>query len=190
MADAPEPTELDKQNAATRDAIAARQLAEYRQVMAWADRIMGHGWYPSHKHFLAEKDEEELRRREGGAVQAVVTVYTVTNGVRERHFVLRDGQPAEVASMTEGFGPMLLEPHPTRGFVQRGQWRRIHRFSLCWAPFDLYEPRSAEQLAALRQTRERKREELADTAFAAENPLLAQAGIRRKDLDPEEGRGR
>ena len=41
---APEPTAQDIENAAVRDAIAARFEAEYRQVITWADRIMGPGW--------------------------------------------------------------------------------------------------------------------------------------------------
>ena len=61
-----------------------------------------------------------------------------------------------------GFGAMLLEPHPTRGFEHRGQWCRTHRYTLCWAPYELYNPKSAEQLAALRESRERKKAERED----------------------------
>src|SRR5271163_3698839 len=91
----PQPTERDLANAAAREAIAARQEAEYRQVMAWADRIMGPGWYPVARHFLLEKEEEERCRHSGERPKAAATVYTVTNGASKRHFTLRDGQPVE-----------------------------------------------------------------------------------------------
>jgi hypothetical protein len=39
-----QPTPSDLANAAAREAIAARQNAEYDQVLVWADRIMGPGW--------------------------------------------------------------------------------------------------------------------------------------------------
>ena len=50
-------------------------------------------------------------------------------------------------------------------------------YTLCWAPFELYHPKSAEQLAALRVTRERKKDE----QFAEEYPLFSQMGLTRKD---------
>src|SRR5262249_54006620 len=57
------------------------------------------------------------------------------------------------ASYEAAFGDMLLEPHPTRGFEHRGKFCRIHRYSLCWAGFELYHPKTAEQLAQARARR-------------------------------------
>jgi hypothetical protein len=75
---------------------------------------------------------------------------------------------------------MLLEPHPTAGFMHKGQFCRTHRYSLCWADFPLYEPKSAEQLAAARG----RREEKAVERSADENPLFADQ-IRSGDWRPE-----
>jgi hypothetical protein len=33
-----------------------------------------------------------------------------------------------------------------------------HRYSFCWAPIETYHPRSAEELAALRVSKEKKTE--------------------------------
>jgi len=44
----------------------------------------------------------------------------------------------------------------------------------------LYEPKSAEDLAALRATRERKKEERADKKFAEDNPLFTWMGLKRE----------
>jgi hypothetical protein len=176
-----EPTAQDMENANTRAAIAARFEAEYRQVMAWADRIMGPGWEPVGRHYLVDKDEEQRARREGGPMKAAATVFTVTNGVRKRHFTVRDDKPVEVSGYQECFGPMLLEPHPTQRIEVRGERVAPHRYSLCWAPVEVYRPRSAEDLAALRERREAKAVDKA----AEENPLFADA-IRSGEWRPKE----
>lgn len=187
----PQPTAQDIENATIRAEIAAKQNAAYRQVMAWADRIMGPGWYPSGRHFLVEKSEEDQARKEGRPPQAAATVYTVTNGVSKRHFVLRDGQPVEVADYKEGFGKRLLELELTRTIEVRGEPVHPHRYSLCWAGYELYEPSSAERLAALRKSRERKRGERAEQRFREENPLLAWAESIKapEEAKQEHGRG-
>lgn len=85
------------------------------------------------------------------------TVRPVETG-ESRHFtVSADGKVTECQSYQSGFGPVLFEPHPTRGFTHRGKWGAYHRYSLCWAPLERYEPRTAEQLAALRVRRERNK---------------------------------
>src|SRR5437588_855174 len=83
----------------------------------------------------------------------------------------------ENASYEAGFGSMLLEPHPSRGFEHRGQFVHTHRYSLCFAPYVLYEPKSAEELAALRISRERGKAEREAKRFLEESPLLAWAGL-------------
>lgn len=180
----PEPTAWDRESARIRQAIAERQLAEYAEVLKWAMSAFGPGWEPSHRHFLVPKDEEERCRYTDERPEAAATVYSVKNadGIT-RHFTVVEGEVKECSSYEEGFGTMLLEPHPTKTIEVRGQHVHPHRYSLCWAPFELYHPKTAEELAALRVSRERGREERADKKFAEENPLLAQAGIRREDLE-------
>jgi hypothetical protein len=180
-----EPTELEKANAAYRDAVSARQRAEYQQVLAWADRIMGPGWLPVGRHYLLDKEDEDRCRKTGERPVAAATCYTVTNGASKRHFVVREGQLVEVSGYEEGFGPMLLEPHPSMRIEVRGQMVAPHRYSLCWAPIELYRPQTADQLAAGRATRERMREEREEAAFREEAPLFHAAGIKRQDVEPE-----
>jgi len=74
---------------------------------------------------------------------------------------------------------MLLEPHPSRGFEHGGRWCAIHRYSHCFAPYELYTPKTPEQLATLRATRERRKAERDEHKWSEENPLLAQAGLGR-----------
>ena len=75
----------------------------------------------------------------------------------------------------------MLEPHPTRTIEVRGETVHPHRYSLTWAGYELYEPKTAEELAKLRHSREQKREERADRKWEEENPLLAWAGMKRPD---------
>lgn len=174
----PEPTEQDKRNAETRAAIAAKQQAEYDQVLLWAMGKFGTGWLPSGRHFLVDKDEEDARRKDGGKPRAAATVYTVRHRQTgsKRHFTVdAEGRVTEHASYKEAFGPMLLEPHPTQTIEVRGEIVHPHRYSLCWAPIETYSPRSAEELAALRVSREAKKAEREEEAWRRENPLLAWA---------------
>jgi hypothetical protein len=62
------------------------------------------------------------------------------------------------------------------------------RWELGWSAIELYKPKSAESLAALRVSREQGREARADRQFAEENPLLAHVGIKRQDVTREKGR--
>lgn len=50
----------------------------------------------------------------------------------------------ECSGYEEGFGSMLLEPHWARTIEVRGQAVHPHRYSLCWAGYELYRPKSAE----------------------------------------------
>lgn len=189
----PQPTDQDRNNARIRREIAERQAREYAQVLEWATAAFGPGWLPRCRHFLVEVEEEERVRYTGERAKAAATVYTVSNEAgQDRHFTIKDGKVMEHASYQEGFGAMLLEPHPSRGFEHRGQWCRIQRYSLCWAPYELYEPKTAEQLAKLRASRERHRQEREDKRWADENPLLAWSERANQHDTPaeEESRGR
>ncbi len=183
----PQPTDQDRENARIRQEIAERQAREYAQVLEWATTAFGPGWLPRCRHFLVEVDEEERVRYTGERPKAAATVYTVRNKAgQDRHFTVEDGKVIEHASYQAGFGSMLLEPHPSRGFEHRGQWCRIHRYSLCWAHYDLYAPKSAEQLAERRATRERRKQEREDKRWAEQNPLLAWAERANQPDTPAE----
>lgn len=77
------------------------------------------------------------------------------------------------------FGELLTAPHPTRTFENRGQTVAAPRWSLCWSALELYEPKSAEQLAAAREKREAKAVE----KEAADSPLFADL-IRAEEYVP------
>jgi hypothetical protein len=81
------------------------------------------------------------------------------------------------------FGALLHEKHPTRTIEVRGQQEPCPRYSLCWSALELYEPRSAEQLAAARA----KREERASEKEAEAHPLFAdqiRSGTWRAEKRP------
>ena len=64
---------------------------------------------------------------------------------------VRSGSELQVAAVVNSeapVGPMLLEPQPTRTIEVRGQILRPHRYSLFFAPYELNNPKTAEQLAA------------------------------------------
>jgi len=152
------PTPQDIANAELRQQIAARLNAEYEECLGWAVKAFGPGWHPSCRHSLVDKDEKERVRYSSERPREAATVYTVKNREGEKRFFIlsSSGEPVPCASIEEGFGPMLLEPHPTRGFMHQGKWCPAHRYSLNWAGYELYRPMSAEHLAALREARERE----------------------------------
>jgi len=185
----PQPTGRDRENARIRQQIAARQAQEYDQVQAWAEAAFGPGWQPSHRHYLLEIDEEERVRYTGERPQAAATVYTVRHAetVEARHFtVSAEGKAIECDSYQAGFGAMLHEPHPTRGFVHRGSFCHYPRYSLNWATYEKYQPKTAEQLAALRASRELKKAERDEKKWAADHPLLAWIETFQREEDKAE----
>src|ERR1019366_7436789 len=102
--------------------------------------------------------DEELARRTGDKPKAVAMVFTVRNKAGEkRHFTVEDGRLRECARYEEGFGEMLNESHPTLRIEVRGEKVAPHRYSLNWAGYELYVPKTAEQLASLRVSREKKK---------------------------------
>jgi hypothetical protein len=109
-----EPTALDIDNARRRQEIADRFRAQAAQTEALACSLFGTGWKPTGYHYLVEKDAEDQARRSGTKPTPSATVISVEKGGMKRHF--------RVETMTEcdtplaGFGDMLMEPHPTRGF--------------------------------------------------------------------------
>ncbi len=177
-----EPTEQDRENAALRFAIAERQQQAWSEVYLLALNAFGPGWLPSCRHYLVEKEEEEKARRTGKPPKAAATVYTVKNedGCK-RHFTVENGKVVRHDDYKAGFGSMLFEPHPTDTIEVRGKQVHPHRYSLCFAPYDLYRPMTAEQLASLRASRERNRVERERQKWREANPLLAWAEEQNPD---------
>src|SRR5437868_145728 len=125
-----QPTDRDLQNSAAREAIAARQQAEYERVYRLALGKFGPGWLPHGRHYLLDKAVEDEARRTGTRPIAAATVYTVKNSIgRKRHFIVTDDAVKEVSGYEEGFGAMLQEPHPTMRIVVKGQSVAPHRYS-------------------------------------------------------------
>lgn len=179
-----EPTAQDRLNAAVRAEIAARFQFEYDQCLGWAEALFGRGWTPAYRHYLVDKDDEERCRRSGERPPAAATVYTVRNAAGDkRHFTLTDERPIETIGYQEGFGDMLYEPHPTRGFEHQGKRVAYQRYSLCFAPYHDYHPKSAEQLAAARVRREAR----AVDRLAEANPLFEDQ-IKAEQARPERRR--
>jgi hypothetical protein len=185
----PNPTPQDIENAKTRQEIAERQNTEYREAERLAVATLGPGFRPWMKLVLLPSDYHQTGNTTPHAV--AFKVYKGEHKLTENSVYLRkfpDGTVRKAASYEELF-PELHEQHPTRKLEVKGKIVPAPRYSLCWSALELYAPKTAEELAALRANREQNREARADTRFAAENPLLAQSGIRRQDLEPE-GRGR
>jgi hypothetical protein len=132
-----------------------------------------------------DKDEEEQARAAGRPMGPAAVVYTATRDGRKRHFTVVGGTPEEVAGVEEGFGAMLGEKHPTKGFRHNGRWLRHGRYSLYWSGFEPdYRPRTADQLAAARARREQKAVER-----EAEGSLFADL-IREEGYVPKPPGGR
>jgi len=176
------PTAQDIENARIRQEIAARFQAEYNQCAAWAEQLFGTGYQPSHRHFLVDKEDEDRCRHTGERPTPAATVFSVRHieSGERRHFLIRDGKPVVVASYEEGFGPLLLELHPTLRIEVREQMVAPQRYSLCWSSIETYKPRTAEELAAARQRREERKVE----QDAESNPLFREQ-IRSGQWRPE-----
>jgi hypothetical protein len=176
-----QPTDRDLYNARIRQVIAERQQEEYDRVLVWATTKFGAGWLPSGRHFLLDKEDEDRCRRTGERPVAAATVFTVRNAEGEkRHFTVNDAVVTECSGHEEGFGPMLLERHPTMTIEVRGQNVHPLRYSLCWTPIETYQPRSAEQLAEARGRRQRKKAERDEQKYEREYPLFAEIDRQKK----------
>jgi hypothetical protein len=97
-----------------------------------------------------------------------------------------DGKVLHADSYEPLFGDLLHAPHPTRTLAIRGQQVPCPCYSLCWSALELYEPRSAEQLAAARA----KREQRAIEKQAQEHPLFADQIVSGELRAEQKRRGR
>ncbi|WP_143393238.1 hypothetical protein [Fimbriiglobus ruber] len=148
------------------------------------ESVLGPGFVPVGRHYLVDHDEEERARKSGGRMASAATVITAEKDGVRRHVAVIGDETRECASYEEGFGVMLTEPDPTRGFTHKGQWCRVNRYSLYWAGYEPgYTPRTAEQLATAREKREAKAVER-----EAEGNLFADA-VREEGFIPKR-RGR
>jgi hypothetical protein len=167
-----------------RQAIAERQQAEYEEVQALALTALGPGWTPWMKLSLIDSD-----RGQGRGSPAVATAFKVYCGearLTENSVYLRrmpDGQVLQADRYEPLFGDLLHEPHPTRRLEVKGQLVAAPRWTVCWSALERYQPRTAEQLAALRQTRQRKAAAREERKFAEENPLLYWAEQANREED-------
>ena len=185
----PEPTENDRRNAETRRAIAEKMRAEYGRCIRLALGVLGPGFTPWMKLVLIDSDH-----RRNGNIEPVATVYKVYRG-EERltensmYVMEREGEILTAKSYEELLGDRLHEKHPSYGFEHNGEWKAFDRWTLCWGAIELYEPRSPEQLANLRESRGRKKAEREEKAWKEANPLLAWAGLDGRDEDAGETGG-
>jgi hypothetical protein len=187
----PEPTEQDRENEHRRRLIAERQNNEFAEVSRMALGALGPGFTPWMVLRLIDHDH-----RQTGNTEPVAIVYKVYRGedrLTENSLFIRrmpDGKVMKATSYELLFGDLLHEKHPTRTVEIRGEQVPVGRYELVWGALEEYHPKTAEQLSALRVSREAGKERRADAAFVEKNPLLAHAGIKRQDIEPEEGRGR
>ena len=188
---APQPTSRDRENARIRQEIARRQAEEYAEAEQLALAALGPGWTPWMKLSLLDSDSHNA-----GNFEPAATVYKVYRGeerLSENAVYLRrmpDGQIRQSREYETLFGEMLHEPHPTRSLEVRGKQVPCPRYSVCWSPLERYEPRTAEELAALRASRERKKAERDEKKWAADHPLLAWAEAVQRAEEAGEERGR
>jgi hypothetical protein len=155
MTGSPNPTLQDIDNARRRQQIAARQAEEVVEADRLALAALGPGWIPWMKLSLLDSDHHRT-----GNTEAAATAYKVYRGeqrLTENSVYLRgmpDGRILHSPSYEPLFGDLLQEPHPTRTLDIRGKQVPCPRYHVCWSALELYEPRSAEQLAAARAKRE------------------------------------
>ncbi|HEY7330654.1 MAG TPA: hypothetical protein VH592_23645 [Gemmataceae bacterium] len=183
-----QPTDRDRENARIRQEIARRQAEEYAEAERLALAILGPGWKPWMKLSLLDSGYHRT-----GNTEAAATVYKVYRGeekLTENAVYLRrmsDGQVRHSCDYEALVAELLREPHPARTIEVRGQQVPCPHYCVCWSPLERYEPRSAEQLAALRASRERNKAEREQKKWAADHPLLAWAeSIQAEEEVPEE----
>jgi hypothetical protein len=187
-----EPTHQERENARRRQEIADHFRNQFLEALALAEKVLGPGWEPTGFHTLVEKDEEDRARRTNTKPVPSAKVITAAKDGVKRHF--RVETMTECETPEAGFGEMLMEPHPTKGFEHRGQWCRIHRYSLCWGWYEPdYTPASAEKLAAARE----KREDKAEAKFQKEVDEAANSSLfpdwvreQMEENRPKKGRKR
>lgn len=154
-------TEQDIKNAALRQEIAEQFRERFEEARRLIEPVLGEGWSPTGRHYLVDHDEEERARSVGGPGTPAATVITAEKDGGRRYVLVIGGQLRECASYQDGFGAMLTEPDPVRGFRDKdGALHHVHKYSLYWGGYETgYTPKTAVQLAEARGKREEKAEE-------------------------------
>jgi hypothetical protein len=181
------PSEQDIRNAAMREGIAAKQTEKYREAERLALAALGPGFTPWMRLTLIDADHRQSGNREPAAV--VFKVYRGDERTSENALFIRkmpDGRLLKNQRYEPLFGDMLFETHPSKTMEFRGEQVPVPRYELCWSALEIYRPRDAEQLAALRVSRERGKQERSDRKWAEENPLLVWADKVNRDAEERE----
>lgn len=188
-----EPTEQDIKNAALRQEIAEQFRERFEEARSLVESVLGEGWTPTGRHYLVDHDEEERARSVGGPGTPAATVITAEKKGIQRHVLVIGDQFRECASYQDGFGAMLTEPDPVRGFRDKdGAFHHVHKYRLYWGGYETsYTPRTAMQLAEARTKREEKAEakEQQEIEKLAEGSLFPD-WIREQAAEQKKGRKR
>jgi hypothetical protein len=177
-----EPTERDRKNAEFRQAVADRQQAEYADAMRMALAVLGPGFQPWMKVSVVDSD---YRRTGDDTPRAVVyKLYSGEQRLSEYAVYIRqmpDGTVKKAYGYRSLIEELLEEPHPTRTVEFRGRRVPVARYELHWSALELYHPRDADQLAALRISREQKKAARAEATHRSDNPLFTTRAERNRD---------
>jgi hypothetical protein len=181
-----EPTELDRANAANRADIAARQNAEWMEAYLLGLLHLGPGWQPWMKLTVCDSDFRNTGDRTPRAT--VFKLYKGELKLTENSLFVRrmDDGLVQHAKNYEELLPMLPEAHTTKTLEIKGQNVPAPRWVVHWSALEKYTPRTAEELASLRVSRERGKAERAEAKWQEENPLLVYLERQQE----EEGRER
>jgi hypothetical protein len=176
----PKPTEQDMRNAALRRTVAERQRAAWNECLRLAEAALGPEWEPWMKLVLVDADH-----RRSGDETPVAVAYKVRKGKGEARQVryLRQGPDGVIASEEYEplFEPLLTELHPTKTIEIKGKPVALPRWQVYWSALELYEPRSAEQLAAARVTRQRNKAAREQQKYERDYPLFAEIERQEKE---------
>jgi hypothetical protein len=128
--------------------------------MRMALGALGPGFKPWQKISVIDSD---FRRTGDDTSRAVVyKLYSADERLSENAVYIRqmpDGTVKKAYGYQSLIEELLDEPHPTKTVEYRGRKVPVARYELHWSALELYTPRSAEQLAALRVSREQKKAE-------------------------------
>ena len=146
------------------------------------------GWRPSHKLLLFRTEDCRPTGKNDPAPVPVAVAYKVSMrlmGERTDRFVreLPNGQVLVSERYEDVFQGMLDEPHPTRTLEVRGQRIPVRRYQMYWSALELYDPQTAEELAASRVNRETRQSRAGRGRTAARESAVY-------DLGGEKPRGR
>jgi hypothetical protein len=190
MSEHPQPTARDIENAAMREAIAQRQNGEYRGAEMLALRRLGPGWQPSMKVSVYRAEECGPIGKDDPPRVPIAVAFKVSGwlmGERVDRFIreLPTGEVLDSDRYEDVFQGMLDEKHPTRTMNVKGAAVPMKRYQHYWSAMELYEPQSAEDLARLRASRERRKAERGEAAWREEAPLFTTWANRAAQQDDD-----